>query len=312
MPVGFKSDHLLLNGGGGGGGGDLPSVQEEEEIGGWGAAAAAAAAAAVEAETVVSAEVVPKADLAHDPDAIEELVAGRCGTALVVPRDTRRAPDAAAGEAGEAGAPVVVLREGAMVRAALPRGATVILPGSYNPLHRGHVGLLEAARSLLDAEINGESKRDGASQKPPATDKAAAGWAWEGEIGDQVGEGMGAGAASADGGSGGLDADAGGGDVGDEERQKKRTAVHGIFEISVSNVDKGGLGVEEIQRRVMQFSEPGGVGWPYPVAVTKAPLFSEKVGGRGRRTLFFSPVLLPFVLRLCPNRLACAKHRCLR
>ncbi|CAM9743791.1 unnamed protein product [Ectocarpus sp. 6 AP-2014] len=274
VPFGFKADHLLLNGGGGG---NLPSVHEEEgvEAGRGAAVAAAAAAAAGEAETVVSAEVVPAADLAHDPDAIEELVAGRCGTALVVPRDTRGATNAA-GEAVEAGAPVVVLREGAMVRAALPRGATVILPGSYNPLHRGHVGLLEAARSLLDAEINGESRRGETPQKPPAADKAAAGWGREGEQGVQADEGMGAGAASADGGSGGLDVDAGGGDVGHEERERKRTAVHGIFEISVSNVDKGGLGVEEIQRRVMQFSEPGGVGWPYPVAVTKAPLFSEK------------------------------------
>ncbi|CAM9486106.1 unnamed protein product, partial [Hapterophycus canaliculatus] len=130
--------------------------------------------------------------------------------------DTRRSAEAAEAARGGGAAAVVVLREGALVRAALPKGKTVVLPGSYNPLHRGHLGLLEAARAALEKTL--------------------------------------------------LDTSGGGG----------KTMVHGVFEISVSNVDKGGLAAEEVRRRAAQFAEPRGVGWPYPVVVTRAPLFSQK------------------------------------
>ncbi|CAN0107250.1 unnamed protein product, partial [Laminaria digitata] len=102
------------------------------------------------------------------------------------------------------------------VKAALPRGATVILPGSFNPLHRGHIGLLEAARRL------------GSGATKPET---------------------------------------------------KVAAVHGLFELSVANADKGGMAVEEIRRRARQFGEAGGIGCPSPLLISRAPLFSQKVGG---------------------------------
>ncbi len=227
VPSGFKGDHLFPDTGGlpppplsGGERGDA-TVATGNRVGVGGgptAGATTAAAAAAPKET----EVAPTAQLVAEPDAIEEIAGGRCGAVLIVPSDARTEEESAA-----AAAATVVLREGALVRAALPRRTTLILPGSYNPLHRGHVGLLEAARKLL---------------------------------GDHLGTPAGAAAAPPPG------------------------AVHGVFEVSVANADKGGLTADQVRRRTEQFSAPGGVGWPYPVVVTRAPLFSQKVKGFWSRT----------------------------
>lgn len=176
-------------------------------------------------------EEAPAAELAHEPDGLEELAAGRCGAVLLVPRDTRQAAQGGGGGSAEE---VVVLREGALVAAALPKGRTVVLPGSYNPLHRGHLGLLEAARAALEKDILDSSTKSSS-------------------------EATGAAAAAIPSGSSGA------------------AMVHGVFEISVANPDKGGLAAEEVRRRAAQFAEPRGVGWPHPVVVTRAPLFSQKV-----------------------------------
>ncbi|CAM9210280.1 unnamed protein product [Scytosiphon promiscuus] len=243
VPRGFMTDHLLPS--------DAPTAPCEQAPASGGAEGGKktgmAAAAAV--STASPTEVAPAAELAPEPDALEELAAGRCSAVLIVPRDTRQAAaaeaaqreggGAAAGTAGvgSAGVEAIVLREGALVRAALPKGRTVVLPGSYNPLHRGHLGLLEAARAALETNIRETSSK---SRPPEASTTATA--------------------SSGVGGVGSSGA----------------TTVHGVFEISVSNVDKGGLAAEEVRRRTAQFAEPGGVGWPYPVVVTRAPLFSQK------------------------------------
>lgn len=227
----FKSDHLFLttghtrhgavgadNGGNGGGGG----APEEDKT-----------------------EIVPEAELSPEPDAIEALVDGRSSAVLIVPKAVATAAGESAVESGDhvAVAAVgaangdsqrpVVLRD-AVVKGALPRGCTVILPGSYNPLHRGHVGLLEAARALYAKKISsGEIDLAGGGARERTEYAAGTG---------------------------------------------KAVSVHAAFEVSVANVDKGGLAADEVKRRTHQFSDPRGVGWPYPVVVTRAPLFSQKVG----------------------------------
>eukprot|EP00903_Cladosiphon_okamuranus_P013749 g12799.t2 len=242
VPTAFKSGHLFSGGGGllrpsphrgtGEEGGDLDGAGGTTGVG-------------TSGETV---EAAPTAKIAPEPDAIEEIVTGRCGAVLVVPRDTRKVAEATAEtEAAAEAAAAVVLRGDALVRAALPQGATVVLPGSYNPLHRGHLGLLEAARRAKMKEL--ESRR-----KDPAREEA-------GEAGSSPISYSASATAVMRG-----DGNDGGGGV----------AVHGVLEVSVANVDKGGLKAGEVRRRVEQFSEPGGVGWPHPVVVTRAPLFSQK------------------------------------
>ena len=111
--------------------------------------------------------------------------------------------------------------QGSAVKAALPRGTTVILPGSFNPLHRGHLGLLEAARQLFSEKLQSEAATH--------------------QHGYQTGEG-------------------GVGDGGNGRRllgkattttppEGEVPAVHAVFELSVANPDKGGLAAEEIRKR---------------------------------------------------------------
>ena len=242
VPTAFKSGHLFS----GKDGSPPPPPPSEGE--GEGEREGGGLKGEVGGETV---EAAPTAELAPERDAVEEIVAGRCEAVLIVPRDARtgaaeEATEMAAATAGKRAA-TVVLRDGALVRAALPRGATVVLPGSYNPLHRGHLGLLEAARRAKMNELESIRKRpaegaDGAASSSSCPSSSAA---------------RGGGVGGNDGASG--------------------VVVHGVFEVSVANVDKGGLAAEEVRRRAEQFSEAGGVGWPYPVAVTRAPLFSQKV-----------------------------------
>lgn len=223
-----------------------------------------AAAEATVASAAPPTEVAPTAELVPEPDAVEELAAGRCGAVLIVPRDTRQTAASEAerqqgGGGGSAGVETVVLPEGALVKAALPKGRTVVLPGSYNPLHRGHLGLLEAARAALETSLREQTSPGSKSMSRAA---GAATTAAAGTTASDVGG-------------------VGGGGVGD------RMMVHGVFEISVANVDKGGLAAEEVRRRTAQFAEPQGVGWPYPVVVTRAPLFSQKVGGCRKPRVYF-------------------------
>lgn len=289
----FKSGHLLSDG--------VFLPREEgaterggvKEKGGDEAAAAAVAAVAAGRGEVVPTEVMPVAVLDPEPDAIEELVAGRCGAVLIVPKDTRDASAAApapavpAESAAAAAVPAVVLREGAMVRAALPRGATIVLPGSYNPLHRGHLGLLEAARGLLRAKLELEASSSSSSlssstiNHPPLPQGGASSASKSSAIGGENASDKAAATAPGEGrgvneelfGSTGEDDD---GNC-SSSSSSDSTVVHGVFEVSVANVDKGGLAAEEVRRRAKQFSDPGGPGWPHPVVVTRAPLFSQKV-----------------------------------
>eukprot|EP00752_Nemacystus_decipiens_P018478 g16568.t1 len=232
VPTAFKSGHLLS---GKDGPPPPPPPRGEGEAGGVGGG---------------TVEAAPEAELAPEPDAVEEIVAGRREAVLIVPRDARQeATGTGAAAAGKGAAPTaVVLRDGALVRAALPRGTTVVLPGSYNPLHRGHLGLLQAARRAKAEELESVRKRpaEGAAGCPSFSPCSSSSSARGGRVG-----GSSAG---------------GGGSV----------VVHGVFEVSVANADKGGLAAEEVRRRAAQFSEPGGVGWPHPVVVTRAPLFSQK------------------------------------
>lgn len=239
----FKGGHLFPDTGGlppppvsGGEQGDAAAATGRRVAVGGGPPTGTTAGAAEETE------VAPTAQLVAEPDAIEEIVGGRCGAVLIVPGETRaeeEAAGAAASSTAAAPAATVVLREAALVKAALPRTTTLVLPGSYNPLHRGHVGLLEAARKLLWDHLR--TTAGAAEHSSPATAAAAT----ASPPGDEV-EGCGG-------------------------------AVHGVFEVSVANADKGGLTADEVRRRAEQFSEPGGVGWPHPVVVTRAPLFSQKV-----------------------------------
>lgn len=181
-------------------------------------------------------EIVPTAELSPEPDAIEALVDGKSNAVLIVPRApaldsvVESSDDVAVGAVDADSHWPVVLRD-EVVRGALPRGSTVILPGSYNPLHRGHVRLLEAARALYAEKISRGDIDPGERGAPKRLANAA----------------------------------------------PKKVAVHAAFEVSVANVDKGGLTTDDVKQRTRQFSDPRGVGWPYPVVITRAPLFSQKV-----------------------------------
>lgn len=179
-------------------------------------------------------EMMPEARKESGPDAIQELVEGRSCAVLLVPDP--KVSGAATGSEGHAvGAgkgSAVVLRDVPAQRA-LSRACTVVLPGSFNPLHRGHVRLLDAARALHLRKCQ---------------DKAAS-----------------------------------------TETAVDDLAVHSVFELSVANADKGGLSGEEVRKRALQFSDPGGIGWPCTVVLSRAPLFSEKVRVR---LIFDDPFLL--------------------
>lgn len=179
-------------------------------------------------------EMMPEARKESEPDAIQELVEGRSCAVLLVPDP--KGSDAGEGSEGHAvgtgNGSAVILRD-VPARRALSQGCTVVLPGSFNPVHRGHVRLLDAARALHLRKCQ---------------DKAAS-----------TGTGV------------------------------EDVAVHSVFELSVANADKGGLSGEEVRKRALQFSDPGGVGWPCTVVLSRAPLFSEKVRVR---LVFDDPFLL--------------------
>lgn len=189
-------------------------------------------------------ETTPEASWTPEPDAVEALVAGRSSAVLIVPKlscgngfeGLKKLNVDPAGNVEDVDRntqveTAVALRDAA-AKAALSRGTTVILPGSYNPLHRGHLRLLQAARTL-----HAETCKRLASEH--SGDKGAID---------------------------GLTA------------APKDVAVHAVFEVSVVNADKGGLSADEVRKRALQFSDPAGFGWPFPVVLTRAPLFSQKVG----------------------------------
>eukprot|EP00904_Undaria_pinnatifida_P000511 jgi/Undpi1/10460/HiC_scaffold_29.g12910.m1 len=235
-------------------------------------------------------EVMPVAELSPECDAIEDLVSGRSSAMMIVPRGppgvstTRGGSGSGSGKSSNAGtsgaaAPedfpenlgsrpegrskaaaetaAVVLQDYA-VKAALPRGATVVLPGSYNPLHKGHLGLLEAARRSLSDKLQAEAVTAGATAAAAAA-ATAAGHSG-GHKSGSVGEGRKSWAAA----------------VTPAPGVGVSTTVHAVFELSVANADKGGLPAEEVRRRARQFCEERGVGWPHPLIISRAPLFSQK------------------------------------
>ncbi|CAM9967304.1 unnamed protein product, partial [Discosporangium mesarthrocarpum] len=153
-------------------------------------------------------------------DPVESLVAGDTEAVFLIPGGEPEA-EAKASSAVAAVSTHVTISDGA-VKAAIKPG-TVVFPGSYNPLHRGHMRLMEAACSLHARRVLGDGHQGGA-------------------------------------GAGGR----GGG------------GVRAVFEVSVSNADKGVLSVGEIRARVAQFIDRAGTGWPFPLALTRAPLFKDK------------------------------------
>lgn len=257
VPNGFKSDHLVLETTSGG------SVRESD--------ACDDRLDDDYTENGLEPETVPMGRYSPEPDAIQALVDGRSEALLMVPK-LREGDDPTGRKSGrernagtssntpaaaaapnestlhhhhqevdqEVGPMVVTLRDEA-AKAALSRNTTVVLPGSYNPLHRGHLRLLQEARAL-HAEIC-----RGLDDGEAAEAAARAGEEIEGEEDKRDGAG------------------------------RAKVPVHAVFEVSIANADKGGLSAEEVRRRALQFTDPEGVGWPVPVVLTRAPLFSQKV-----------------------------------
>lgn len=222
-------------------------------------------------------EITPVRRFCPEPDAIESLVEGESEALLIVPKlregdhltgrnstdlDLEDSTNATVGDSSpQQKIPkeitAVTLRDAA-ARAALSRNTTVILPGSYNPLHRGHLRLLQEAQAL-QAETSrgsrkGDGKSDGAGEESPedvveeTVEEVLGGTAMVGARGWGV------------------------------ATNPDKAAVHAVFEVSIVNADKGGLSVEEVRRRALQFTDPASVAWPVPVVLTRAPLFSQKVG----------------------------------
>lgn len=240
VPEGFKSDHLLERSH------VIHEVSDSGESGTDSEPADDSLDDSAEARQG-GREIIPVARKDAQPDPIREVVGGRSSAVLLVPN-----PRSATLEHGHAAAvteamtpSAVALQDSAACRA-LSRASTVILPGSYNPLHRGHVRLLDAARAL-HREIRW--KEAAVSDKDP-----------------------------------------------------EDVVVHAVFELSITNADKGGLGEEEVRARALQFSDSRGVGWPAPVVLTRAPLFSQKVSTLERRSRYrngHSIPLSPAVTRSC-------------
>lgn len=242
VPLSFKADHLF---------------RQNFDDGGENASSDEAGSGDESGTTIT--EVVPRGEIVPDGDAVAQIVAGEINAAMfVVPRDDCRDTPIShhAGvrsvgvdecEKSRCEGKPLDLRD-REVNAALPQGSTIILPGSYNPIHRGHLGLMEVARALHAERLRSGCKgHDGAGGETPGV----------------------------------------------AEVQGKSENVYAVFEISVSNPDKGVLAAEEVRRRLKQFSDPEGVGWPFPVVVTRAPLFSEKVSSSpGSFFFFFSFSLL--------------------
>lgn len=287
VPHGFKADHLFNDDETGkdetretAAGGDPPnSSPVKDEITGMGE---------LESKTMPSrtgaarVEAVPIAEYCPEPDAVKDLLDGKGDAVMIVPRDShassafatsdhstdRTARDRGADESDGVGKSAVL--RGRAVPASLPRGATVILPGSYNPIHRGHLGLLEAARAL-----HAETISSGADASASVHGATKASSSFPGEV--RRDEAREQGAAVLRPPSDGATDDTKDGTDGSSGVAIRAENVCAVFEITVANADKGGLDVDEVNRRVRQFSKAEGLGWPYPVVITRAPLFSHKV-----------------------------------
>lgn len=98
-----------------------------------------------------------------------------------------------------------------------PREGRIYLPGSFNPLHEGHMGLLD----VVVRKGSENSKSD-----------------------DTRGQ-----------------------------QQQQQHIIEGAFELSIGNADKGFLSVEEVKKRLAQFTSTL---TNLPVVITKAPLFTQK------------------------------------
>jgi len=94
-----------------------------------------------------------------------------------------------------------------------PREGRVYLPGSFNPLHAGHMGLLDVAVRKVSENSRGNNYS-----------------------------------------------------------QHAHHLIEGAFELSIGNADKGFLSVDEVKRRLGQFTSRTNL----PVVITKAPLFTQK------------------------------------
>jgi nicotinic acid mononucleotide adenylyltransferase len=94
-----------------------------------------------------------------------------------------------------------------------PREGRMYLPGSFNPLHAGHMGLLDVAVRKVSENSSGNNNS-----------------------------------------------------------QQSQHLIEGAFELSIGNADKGFLSVDEVKRRLAQFTSRTNL----PVVVTKAPLFTQK------------------------------------
>lgn len=134
-----------------------------------------------------------------------------------------------------------------------PRGTgRVYLSGSFNPLHEGHVGLLEAAVAAAEAEAEAAEARR------------------ESEGGAETTTGTSAPPSSSS--------------------SPLLLPIEGAFELSVVNADKGSLTEEEVRRRVEQFSSKfknsSNSESHHRVVLTRAPLFEEKAALFGSGAAF--------------------------
>lgn len=142
----------------------------------------------------------------------------------------------------------------------------LVVPGSFNPVHKGHVGMAEAAKRVL-------------------------GRMWQERLGVGVGSASSSSSSSSASSStsSSPSASASGPSSSSSSPAVPVPALKIAFELSAVNVDKPPLSKEEVERRVMQFAAPtsfsssssslsspalGGKG--FPVVVTRAPRFFEK------------------------------------
>ncbi|CAM9633555.1 unnamed protein product, partial [Choristocarpus tenellus] len=103
----------------------------------------------------VQVEIIPEGKTVLRPDPIDALVAGEVGVILFVPYSPERnatGVDADSSPASGVGGGTALWDEAA-ISAVQP--GSVVFPGSYNPLHIGHVQLMEAARSLYAEQVLG-------------------------------------------------------------------------------------------------------------------------------------------------------------
>lgn len=128
-----------------------------------------------------------------------------------------------------------------------PRPGAIYLPGSFNPLHEGHTGLLEeAAKVLSNCRSEGHDATGGGCTPPwSATDGSDAGLA-------QPNAGL------------------------PNEIVASASSVLvppplAYFELSVANADKGTIDRAEVLKRIAQFTSAKA-----PLMLTREPLFARK------------------------------------